>query len=118
LDAADRAALEADEPQLRETVKEAGIFLNDSTLEIEIAKSPAVSGALLSVLEAEDFGATRRERIERWKADPASVDGEQLLSMVADVGKGRLAGRLAKKAIGLNPPNYIAGAIEKLVAND
>lgn len=118
LPAADRTALEADDGQLREAVTGAGIFLNDSTLEIEIAKSPGISGALLSVLEAEEFGATRSERIARWKADATTVDGEQLLSMVADVGKGRLAGRLAKKAIGLNPPDYIARAIETLVRHE
>jgi putative ATP-dependent endonuclease of OLD family len=118
LAAEERVALEADDGQLREVAKNAGIFLNDSTLEIEIARSPALTGALLSVLEAENFGVTRSERIARWKADAATLDGEQLLSMVADVGKGRLAGRLAKKAIGLNPPDYIAGAIEKLVPHD
>ena len=116
LTAGARAALEANDGHLREAAKNAGIFLNDSTLEIEIARSPTISGALLSVLEAENFGSTRSERIDRWKADPATVNGEQLLAMVADVGKGRLAGRLAKNAIGLNPPNYIAEAINKLVS--
>ena len=108
---ADRAALEANDIALRQAVQEAGIFLNNSTLEIEIAKSPQLGGALLSILEEEEFGALRRARIARWKADANSIDGEQLLSMVADVGKGRLAGRLAKKAITLKPPNYIAEAI-------
>jgi len=112
---ADRAALEADDALLHEAVQDAGIFLNKSTLEIEIARSPEMSGAILSVLEAQNFGPTRSERITRWKVDPASVDGEHLLSMVADVGKGRLAGRLAKKAVGLKPPDYIGRAIEKVV---
>lgn len=117
LPAPGRAALEADDERLREAAEEAGVFLNNSTLEVEIAASHAMSGALLAVLEAEGFGALRRERLDRWKADPTAVDGEQLLSMIADIGKGRLAGRLAAKAVGLDPPAYIAGAIEKVVSN-
>jgi putative ATP-dependent endonuclease of OLD family len=116
--AQDRAALEADDVRLRQAVHAAGIFLNNSTLEVEIATSRELGGALLSILEEEEFGALRRARIAQWKADVNTIDGEQLLSMVADIGKGRLAGRLAKKAIGLEPPTYIAEAIKQLVPHD
>jgi putative ATP-dependent endonuclease of OLD family len=92
--------------------------LNSSTLEVEVARSRELGGALLSILEEEEFGALRRARIAQWKADVNTIDGEQLLSMVADIGKGRLAGRLAKKAIGLEPPTYIAEAIKQLVPHD
>jgi putative ATP-dependent endonuclease of the OLD family len=118
LPARDRAALEADDVRLREAVHPAGIFLNSSTLEVEVARSRELGGALLSILEEEEFGALRRARIAQWKADVNTIDGEQLLSMVADIGKGRLAGRLAKKAIGLEPPTYIAEAIKQLVPHD
>lgn len=92
--------------------------MNNSTLEVEIATSRELGGALLSILEEEEFGALRRARISQWKADVNTIDGEQLLSMIADVGKGRLAGRLAKKAIGLEPPAYITEAIKQLVPRD
>jgi putative ATP-dependent endonuclease of the OLD family len=118
LPAQDRAALEADDVRLREAVHAAGVFLNNSTLEVEIATSRELGGSLLSILEEEEFGALRRARISQWKADVNTIDGEQLRSMIADVGKGRLAGRLAKKAIGLEPPAYIAEAIKQLVPHD
>lgn len=117
LEAAKRAALEADDNRLRETVRSAGIFLNSSTLELEIAASPGLVKPLLSILEASNFGTVRRERLNTWKADPRTVSAEQLMAMVADVGKGRLAGRLSAKAVGLAPPAYIAEAISYVAAN-
>jgi putative ATP-dependent endonuclease of OLD family len=112
LSAQDRAKWEASEGDaFRKSYGSAGIFLNASTLEVEIAGSDDLSTALLSVLEAENFGSTRSKRIAAWKAGAAQVDPEQLLAMVADIGKGRLAGRLAAKAIGVTPPAYIAAAI-------
>ncbi|MEI6051956.1 MAG: hypothetical protein WCQ44_04585, partial [Opitutaceae bacterium] len=53
---------------------------------------------LVSVLEAEGYGTVRRARLTSWKDGTTPVNAEQLLAMVADVGKGRLAGRLAKAA--------------------
>jgi len=112
-----RTALEADEKRLRKVAKKAGVFLNHSTLEVEIACTAALVEPLLSILEAENFGTTRRNRLARWKADPSTVRGGPLLAMVADVGKGRLAARLAGKAIGLAPPAYIAAAIKHVATN-
>jgi len=117
LDAARRADLEADDGRLREKVKKAGLFLNSSTLEVEIARTATLVRPLLSILEAENFGTKRRKRLGQWKADTSTVNGEQLLAMVADVGKGRLAGRLAAKAEALAPPAYIAEAVDHVAAN-
>ena len=112
-----RTTLQVDEECLRTVAKKAGVFLNHSTLEVEIACTTALVEPLLSILEAEHFGATRRKRLARWKADPSTVSGEQLLAMVADVGKGRLAARLAAQAIGLSAPIYIAEAIQHVATN-
>jgi putative ATP-dependent endonuclease of the OLD family len=117
LQAVRRATLEADEERLREVAKKAGVFLNYSTLEVEIAETAALAGPLLSILEAENFGTTRRKRLDRWKANPSTISGEPLLAMVADVGKGRLAARLARKAVGLTPSAYIAAAIKHVATN-
>ena len=84
---------------------------------MEIAGSSDLVTPLLAILEAQSFGTARRKRLERWKGDRTTVNGEQLLAMVADVGKGRLAGRLAAKAVGLAPPAYVADAIRYVVAN-
>lgn len=112
-----RAALEGDDHKLREAVKKRGLFFNISTLEVEIANSAALLGPLLSVLQATDLGPKSQQRLAQWKTDPSTVDAEQLLAMVARIGKGRLAGRLATKVDGLAPPAYIAQAIEHVAAN-
>ena len=113
-----RAAHDAlDDNTLRTKVKAGGLFLNTSTLEIELSNSAELLGALVSVLEAEGYGTLRRSRLASWKDGSAPVNPEQLLSMVADVGKGRLAGRLAKAAKDLPPPAYIAEAIAFAVEN-
>ena len=117
LEATKSATLEADDDHLREAGTNAGVFLNSSTFELEIADSPALFTALLSILEAENFGTIRRKRLDQWRADPSTINGEQLMAMVADVGKGRLADRLAAKVVGLAPPGYIAAAINHVTAN-
>src|SRR5690606_10760129 len=91
------------------------IFLNSSTLEVEIAQSPALLKPLVEVLEAENFGTTRSARLTAWKGGLTAVVTEQLLSMIADVGKGRLSGRFAKKAVGIAPPPYIEAAIRAAI---
>ena len=70
---------------------------------------------LLDILDREGFGSIRSKRIEGWRSGTAPVDAAQLLAMIADIGKGRLSSRLAKKAAGLAPPFYIAGAIKFVV---
>jgi putative ATP-dependent endonuclease of OLD family len=92
-----------------------GIFLNGSTLEVEVAGSDALAGPLLSILEAENFGRTRSKRIADWKSGAAPINGEQLLAMIGVIGKGRLAGRLAEKSVGMPPPAYIRAAIEHVL---
>lgn len=111
LEATKRTDFETNESKLRTALADDGIFLNASTLELEIAHTPTLVAPLLSILDAGNFGALRRKRLEQWRTDPSSVNGEQLLAMVADIGKGRLAGRLAAASIGLSPPAYIGDAI-------
>ncbi|MEZ4294470.1 MAG: AAA family ATPase [Polyangiaceae bacterium] len=111
------ATLTADENRLRVEAGSKGIFLNNSTLEVELADTPDLTAALLTILEGWGFGAVRRKRLAQWKLDPKTIVPEQLLSMIGDVGKGRLAGRLAAKAISLNPPDYITAAIKHVVNN-
>jgi putative ATP-dependent endonuclease of OLD family len=89
---------------------QAGIFLNEQTFEVAIANTPNLLGALLNILDEQKFGPTRTARIATWRGG-AAVDAEQLLAMIADIGKGRLSAKLAKKLPGLAPPSYIASAI-------
>jgi putative ATP-dependent endonuclease of OLD family len=118
ISASTRALVEGlDDDKFRAVLAARGIFLNSSTLELEIAGSTDLLEPLLAVLRASAFGSIRRKRLELWSADPALVDPSQLLAMVADVGKGRLAGRLAATALGLPPPSYIAQALKYVVPN-
>ena len=117
LSAAERKALSSDNKALYEVASKEGIFLNSNTFETEIAATPGLVQLLLSILEAEHYGPKRKGRIADWKADPGKIDVEQLLSIIGDIGKGRVAGRLAAKAEGLNPPAYFAAAIKHVTSN-
>ncbi|MDF7788472.1 AAA family ATPase [Pantoea stewartii] len=93
-----------------------GVFINDQTFEVSVANTEGLKNALLDILDEQGFGALRSSRIASWRLDN-SVDTAQLLSMVSDVGKGRLAAKLKKKAPGLAPPEYISAAIMHVVSN-
>lgn len=93
-----------------------GIFVNSLTFEIAIAHTPGLKEALLDILDEQGFGALRSSRIKSWRSGQPVVPA-QLLAMVADVSKGRLAAKLKKKAPGLAPPEYITAAIQHVVSN-
>lgn len=90
---------------------QSGIFLNDLTFEVAVANTPKLSEALLSILDEQGFGPKRTARIVAWRSGTA-IDPDQLLAMIADIGKGRLSAKLVKKLPGLTPPSYIASAIQ------
>lgn len=91
-----------------------GLFLNDHTFEVSVANTPTLRDPLLDVLDAQGFGSIRTKRLKSWRSG-TPVDADQLLAMIADIGKGRLSAKLAKKAGGLAPPDYIARAIKFVV---
>lgn len=94
----------------------AGIFLNEQTFEVSVANTPVLLGALLDILSEQGFGSLRTARIVAWR-DGTPVDPGQLLAMIADIGKGRLGAKLAKKLpFGQHPPAYIAAAINFVAA--
>jgi len=92
------------------TCAPAGIFLNDQTFEVSVANTPVLRSSLLDILDEQGFGRERSARIASWKAG-APVNAGQLLAMIADIGKGRLSGKLARKKVPLPPPAYIESAI-------
>lgn len=92
-----------------------GYFLNDQTFEVAVAATPGLQTALLDILDEQGFGKTRKNRIAAWRAG-GPVEPTHLLAMVADIGKGRLSAKLAKKMpLGVAPPSYIAAAIAFVV---
>ncbi|WP_034279914.1 ATP-dependent nuclease [Alkanindiges illinoisensis] len=94
-----------------------GIFLNNETFEVAIARTPNLRDALLDILNEQGFGAVRTKRIAEWRTGAADVDTTQLLAMIKDIGKGRLSGKLKKKISDMEPPAYIRDAVEYMVKN-
>ncbi len=93
-----------------------GVFLNEHTFEVSVANTPTLLGTLLDILSDQGFGSIRTKRIQEWRSG-TPVDASQLLAMIADIGKGRLSAKMARKLpSGLQPPLYIAEAI-KFVAD-
>lgn len=117
LSAARKTELKEDEEALRDAAVAHGIFLNDDTLEIEIANTPELIEPLLEVLGEQDFGPTLQERIEAWQEDADAIDTAQLMLMIGYVSKGRFADQLSEKFGGLEPPAYIRAAIEHVVGD-
>jgi putative ATP-dependent endonuclease of OLD family len=109
--------LGCDEKHLRKAAERHGIFLNEDTLETEIARTPSLVEPLLNVLREQEFGLMLTERIDGWLKDHSRIDNSQLMLMIGYVSKGRFADRLAEMTSGLEPPEYIKLAIEHVVNN-
>ncbi len=107
--------LQKDETYLREAASEYGIFLNEDTLETEIARVPSLRESILEVLMDQPFGKALRSRLESWRSGCLSVDYSQLMLMIGYVGKGRFAAQLATRIKDLSPPKYIESAIRHVV---
>ncbi len=109
--------LDAEESFLRGSAKNHCIYLNTTTLEIELSQDPYLASALLSILsEQTSFGQTLKNRIAKYQANHSEIVPEKLMLMIGYVGKGRLSRELAKRIVGIQPPEYIKHAIENVVA--
>ncbi|PKO04928.1 MAG: ATP-dependent endonuclease [Chloroflexi bacterium HGW-Chloroflexi-3] len=87
-----------------------GIFLNNSTFELELLNSGHKSDMCSALAEISENGAARARAI-RWNEEPKSIDKEQFLKDVEEVGKGRYAQRLASIIKEKICPDYISKAI-------
>ena len=76
-----------------------------------MANTPNLLPVLLTILDEQGFGPKRTARIAAWRSG-TQVDPDQLLAMIADIGKGRLSAKLSKKLPNVAPPAYIASAIQ------
>lgn len=101
-------------PAFHNAWKDRGIFLNENTFEVAISQEKELLYVLLDILDDQDFGPIRTQRIEKWRQGEP-VDPSQLLSMIKEVGKGRLSYSLKPKISGLTPPQYIIDAIKYMV---
>lgn len=103
-----------DYDEIYDRFEEFGIFVNDSTLETEMFGGD-YAAAMIGTLREYKFGAERVALLDAWEAKPADVDGEILIKMIEQMGKGRFAQRLASRVSGLNVPHYIANAINHVI---
>lgn len=87
-----------------------GIFLNNSTLEVELFQS-GHHEQMCNVIEELTENGSARERAIGWKGNPANLDAERFLKDVDEIGKGRYAQRLASVLSQKVCPPYIEKAI-------
>jgi len=109
-DEVDTALNDADGNELCELAEGYGIFLNDCTLEVDLFNA-GFNEPIIEILREGEFGPKRRVYIDEWEADPSKLDEKKFLSLVEAIGKGRFAQRLASRMGDLEPPAYIANAI-------
>jgi putative ATP-dependent endonuclease of the OLD family len=99
-----------DAEALCEKAAEYGVFLNSHTLEVDLFEGEFQEPVIETLREAE-FGPRRRALIEGWAATPDTLDPARYLMLIEVIGKGRFAHRLASRVAGIEPPEYIAGAL-------
>jgi putative ATP-dependent endonuclease of the OLD family len=94
----------------------AGLFVNDSTLEIDLFHVGAEQ-AMSEVIQDElSLSPATQTALEGWLSGATGLDEEAFLALVNRVGKGRLAQRLAPSLGAAECPPYIQAALEKIVA--
>lgn len=106
---------DGDEVRMRAKFGTFGIFTNNHTLEIDLFWN-GFAKQIIETLQEHSFSAERKGWIEKWAADPDTLEVERFLTLIEAIGKGRFAQRLASRIGGMEPPDYITNAI-KFVAN-
>ena len=102
--------LDADEARLEALAEANGIFVNHCTLELDLFDEGFADAILTTLAEARRSQHQRNE-VREWVGRPERVDSQSLLEQIRRIGKGRFAHRLAPHLAGMDPPQYIAKAI-------
>lgn len=95
-----------------ERCEQYGIFTNTDTLEMDLFWDEDFREQMLDTLSEFRWGRDRTESIQEWKSNPQTLDKATFLKMIESIGKGRFAQRLAARSLDIEPPAYIANAIE------
>lgn len=93
-----------------------GVFTNDHTLEVDFFYDDDFTQYIIDTLREHKFSRKSKDRIDDWEADPDSLNVEKYLALIETIGKGRFAQRLASRVAGIEPPDYVRGAIEFVVS--
>lgn len=92
-----------------------GIFVNSGTLETELFEGEYAE-EMIATLREYNFSEERKALLDAWEADPKTYDSVEMLKMIEQMGKGRYAQRLATRVPGKLVPDYIASAINHVIA--
>lgn len=102
-------------PQIIAAGKVAGIFLNGSTLEVELFRDNLAAEIQAVLLDELNLNEGAQGDLQTWVDDPDEVDVEQLLKWIDRVGKGRFAQRLAGEVtLADECPDYVRRALERI----
>lgn len=92
--------------------EEFGVFTGIHTLEVDLfQEDDDYMAAVIETLREGPFGSERQGWIDEWEANPAELDIEKFLPLIENMDKGRFAQRLAGHIAVLDPPAYIADAM-------
>lgn len=110
--------LDNNEDNLRKHAENYNIYLNATTLEIEISQNDDLVNVILSILSEQiSFGDVLKSKIAKYQADHNEIIPKELMLMIGYVGKGRFSRKLAERIDDIGPPEYIKRAIEHVVEN-
>ncbi len=101
--------------QLLTRARQTGLFVGTVTCEPDLFAAGAHVPIGQTLVELAP-GPTARQRAEAWMANPASLDREQFLKDIEEIGKGRFAQRLCGRLEAAHCPAYIADAIDHVQA--
>lgn len=102
---------EFDADGLFEYAENDGIFVNSTTLEVDLFEAGmGPSMAKVFAKAASTYGPKRQAMVKGWLDEPASLDEDKLLALVEDVGKGRFAQALTGNVKAAHCPEYIKKA--------
>lgn len=95
--------------------QESGIYLNGSTLEVELFEAGFAEEIQSVLLNELNLRAANREALQEWVDDPDGLDTERLLKWIERIGKGRFAQKLADEVSErVDCPDYIRLALERI----
>ncbi|WP_428395586.1 ATP-dependent nuclease [Lichenicoccus sp.] len=92
-----------------------GIFLNRSTLEIELFQDNLATEIQTVLLDQLSLTQTSRDELQGWVDDIVELDQEKLLRWIDRIGKGRFAQKLAQEVtVVADCPDYILRALQRI----
>jgi putative ATP-dependent endonuclease of the OLD family len=107
----DETIKQIDDKDIPELSEKYGIFLNRVTLEVDLYMAGNHSEICTTLAELTSNSAAK-ERAQKWNQTPDSIDFEQLLKDIEELGKGRFAQRFASVINANRCPEYISKAIQ------